>query len=232
MIATIDVQVSASNPTIPLYPWRVFRKSLSSLRIRNVPRKIGKWNLTGVSIQAKYPSNEIITTDCTLIGGVWIATMPKCDVAGTSTKGYAVVAKGTDENGNELKDGYVLGRGDIYVVDCDIKTTTVPISYAVTLHPEKPENPNDGDIWLDGGVWYIRLNDETTTLGISKDDVETMLDGYVPTVRKVNGKTLDNDIRLTASDVGALGDKRDVTIKADNPYPASLTIQGHLAGGG
>lgn len=231
MVATVDIQVSASNPTIPLFPWRTFRKSLSSLRIRNVPKRIGKWNITGVSISAKYPSNEIVTHDCTLVGGVWIATMPSCNTAGNVSKGYAVVAKGTDEQGNDV-ESYILGRGAIQIIDCDIKTSALPNTYNVTLLPDKPDNPSNGDIWLDAGVWYIRHDDETTTLGISKDDVETMLDGYVPKTRKVNGKTLDGDINLTASDVNALGDKRDVTIKAVNPYPASLTIQGHQAGGG
>lgn len=129
-------------------------------------------------------------------------------------------------------ESYILGRGDIYLIDADIKTTTLPNTYNVTLLPTKPDNPNDGDIWLDNSVWYICKDNEISTLGISKDDVETMLEGYVPATRKVNGKSLDDDVNLTASDIGALGDSGKVVIKSTSPHPASLTIQGDLAGGG
>lgn len=231
MIATIDIQVSASNPTIPLFPWRVFRKSLSNLRIRNVPKRIGNWSITSVSVSATYPDNQIITHGCTLVGGVWIATMPSCDVAGNVSRGYAVIAKGKDESGNDVSD-YILGRGDIYVIDCDIKTNALPKTYSVTLCPNKPDNPNDGDIWLDGGAWYIYRDGETYTLGISKDDVTDMLDGYVQSTRKVNGKSLDDDVNLTASDVGAVSMIGGGAMYGLNDtYPASLDIYGGDIGG-
>lgn len=232
MVATIDIQVTASNPTIPLFPWRVFRKSLSSLRIRNVPKRIGNWSITGVSISATYPDNQITTKDCTLVGGVWICTMPSCDVSGNVSRGYAVIAKGKDESGKDV-ESYILGRGDIYVIDADIKTNALPKTYSVTLCPNKPDNPTDGDIWLDNGVWYICKDGDTYTLGISKDDVETMLEGYVPATRKVNGKSLDDDVNLTASDVGALGDVGSQTIKTSLSGRSTLILKGDdLYGGG
>lgn len=151
--------------------------------------------------------------------------MPSSDVAGSVSNGYAVIAKGKDEQGNGTGD-YILGRGDISIIDCGVTPTTIPLAYAVTLHPSKPDNPKDGDIWLDGGVWQIYYDGDISALGISKDDVETMLNGYVPATRKVNGKSLEDDINLTASDVGALGDRGQVAIAPTDDRQAQITIKG------
>ena len=48
MIGVIDVAVQAANVNMPLYPLRAFVNSPSSLRIRNVPKRIGDWNITSV----------------------------------------------------------------------------------------------------------------------------------------------------------------------------------------
>ena len=66
----------------------------------------------------------------------------------------------------------------------------------------------------------------------SQEMVESKLSGYVPTSRTINSKALSSDLTLNAADVGALSSSGDVTLKATFPYPASLTIEGALAGGG
>ena len=50
MIAVIDVSIQAQNPAAPLYPWKAFVDSPSSVRVRNVPRKIGTWEITAVTV--------------------------------------------------------------------------------------------------------------------------------------------------------------------------------------
>ena len=61
--------------------------------------------------------------------------------------------------------------------------------------------------------------DNTTT----KAAVKTLQDTYVPNTRKVNGKALDADITLTASDVGAPIEEID-----DNGYPIVKTADGNV----
>lgn len=48
MIGICDVSVQAANPNMPLHPLRAFVNSPSSLRIRNVPKRIGDWNISSV----------------------------------------------------------------------------------------------------------------------------------------------------------------------------------------
>lgn len=54
----------------------------------------------------------------------------------------------------------------------------------------------------------------------------------MPASRTINNKALSSDLTLNATDVGALSSSGDATLKAPFPYPASLTIEGALAGGG
>ena len=111
MIATVDVEIQAANPNMPLHPWRAFVGSPSSLRIRNVPRRVGDWHITSVKIVAAYPDGEIKTAVCVLTGGIWVGTIGGTATSGTSTNGYTVFADGEDEKGNPIT-GYILGKGD------------------------------------------------------------------------------------------------------------------------
>jgi len=48
MIGVIDVEIQAKNPNLPLWPLRAYINSPSSIRLRNVPRKVGQWQITSV----------------------------------------------------------------------------------------------------------------------------------------------------------------------------------------
>lgn len=48
MIGTLDISCNAKNPNMPLHPMRAYLNSPSSLRISNVPKKIGQWAITSV----------------------------------------------------------------------------------------------------------------------------------------------------------------------------------------
>ena len=82
MIAIVPVEIQAANPSMPLYPWRAYVNSPSSLRVRNVPRKVGNWIIDRVYVTAAYPDNSIKTADCVLVGGVWV-----CTIEGSSSSG-------------------------------------------------------------------------------------------------------------------------------------------------
>ena len=52
MIGTYEIKVSAARPNFPLQPMFAFMGSPSSLRILEVPKKIGDWNITSVRVVA------------------------------------------------------------------------------------------------------------------------------------------------------------------------------------
>jgi hypothetical protein len=57
MIATVDISIQAANPSMPLFPMRAFEGSPSSIRIRNVPKRIGDWVIDKVYFAVTYPDN-------------------------------------------------------------------------------------------------------------------------------------------------------------------------------
>lgn len=118
MIGVIDIKVAAHNPNFPLEPVFTFINSAQSFRIRNVPRAVGKWNITKVFVRLVYPDNTTIQKECVLNGNIWIGTVEGCAESGTSTNGFIVTASGIDENENIITN-YVLGAGDLYVKDLD-----------------------------------------------------------------------------------------------------------------
>lgn len=118
MIGTIEIECNAKNPNFPLYPMRAFVGSPSSLRILNVPKKIGTWQITSVTLQAVYPDGSAHTADCVLTGGCWVGTIDGSLRAGINQSGYTVYASGIDEHGDPV-EGYVLGKGDVVIMEAN-----------------------------------------------------------------------------------------------------------------
>lgn len=116
MIGTIDVNVQSAKPGFPLAPVRAFVSSPSSLRIRNVPRRIGEWEITSVRVSVDYPDGTTASTDCVQIAGVWVGTIRGCAVPGNALRGFRVTADGVDERGEDVT-GYVLGCGDVEILN-------------------------------------------------------------------------------------------------------------------
>ncbi len=75
MIATVDVKVQAENPAMPLWPMRAYVGSPSSIRVRNVPKKIGDWCINKVTFVANYPDGATKSVECRLVGGVYVGTI-------------------------------------------------------------------------------------------------------------------------------------------------------------
>jgi len=174
MIATIDVEVQAANPHMPLFPWRAFSGSPSSVRVRNVPKMIGLWRVTAVQVSVTYPNEEVKSAECRLVGGVWIGTVEASEVAGTVENGYSITADGTDENGDEVK-GYILGRGDVEIIEAE----SIPLPFEalgdrVHVYASKPETLHEGDLWHDvlDKCWYVFLDGKQGTVSLDEKRVE------------------------------------------------------------
>ncbi len=177
MIGTIDVEICAANPQAPLYPLRAFVNSPSTLRLRNVPRKIGAWVITAVHIAAHYPTDEITTAQCVQTGGVWVGTLAGCGTAGSSTQGYTVFADGIDEHGNPVQ-GYVLGKGDVEILAADGTITPTETTHYVHLLSAAGATPKDGDMYPDGNGYMIVQGGEAHALGMTSADVSALISAH------------------------------------------------------
>jgi len=160
MVGTISVKVQAHNPSFPLEPVYTFVNSAQSFRILNVPKKIGKWDITHVYVNVSYPDQTIVAKECVINGSVWVGTVSGCATSGTCTNGFVVTASGVDEDGNTVSN-YVLGAGDLYVQQLD--GTIAPETHAAKMYfyEDVPIEPKIGDaafiseilnVW-NGHVW-------------------------------------------------------------------------------
>lgn len=78
MLGTIDIAVNAKFPNMPLEPMFAFVGSASSIRVRNVPKKIGEWKITNVYFTVHYPDDSVKSAQCVLTGGIWVGTVEGC----------------------------------------------------------------------------------------------------------------------------------------------------------
>ena len=172
MIATIDIKTTASQPQKPLTPLFSFQGSSSSLRILDIPKSLGQWAITSVSVRVQYPDNQTIEKQATRSGNVWVATIEGCDVAGKVIGGYEIVASGTDENGEETGD-FIIGKGDVYILEDSKDIKALVGKNAVRFLNELPSNPVVGDMMylnnkiqiFDGEKWaYDIIPSKTSDL--------------------------------------------------------------------
>lgn len=164
MIAVIDVEIQASNPCMPLYPWRAFKNSPSSLRIRNVPKKIGTWNITSVDVQVEYPNNQVLRESAKLVGGVWVCTIDGSNISGRTTNGYTVIASGVDEFGASITD-YILGKGDVEILNSNSIIEAGLDANTIKIFNEQPTELNNGDAWFEDGNLVVYQDDTYHYLG-------------------------------------------------------------------
>ena len=153
---------------MPLHPMRAYVGSPSSIRVRNVPRRIGDWCIRSVYFTAVYPDGTIKTANCVLVGGVWVGTIEGTSVSGTSQNGYTIFADGTDENGN-LVTGYILGKGDIEILEADGSLSPDTTRYYVKLLSSETAQPKEGDMYPTSAGYVIWQNGEANQLGTSFD---------------------------------------------------------------
>lgn len=164
MICTVEVRCNAANPNLPLKQFVSFKGSPSSIRVLDVPKKIGKWSLTNVYVQVKYPDDTTISKECVRNGSVWVGTVEGTDVIGTSKKGFSIVADGIDENGDAV-EGYVLGVGDVIIMDMDGIITPGETTWSIHLYDEEPTNPKKGDAYFENDTLKIYDGSEWKNVG-------------------------------------------------------------------
>ena len=154
MIGIIDVKIQAHNPNFPLDPVFTYKDSPQSFRIRNVPKKIGKWEITKVFVDVSYPDNTTVSQECVLTGGTWIGTVEGCSTSGSSEKGFVVTACGYDEYGTSIT-GYVLGVGDVFVKDFDGSISPGSNASKMYFYETTPTAPKKGDVCFQNGIMVV-----------------------------------------------------------------------------
>jgi len=206
MIGTRDIRVQAANPNIPLQPIIAFRGSPISVRLIDVPKRIGQWKISEVSVTAAYADNSIVSKKCVLVGGCWVGTLAGTDSVGKTAKGFTVTADGIDERG-EAVTGYVLGVGDLVVLDRDGTVTVGETTYYLHLLAAKPDAPKLGDVYMDkalyvfdGAEWVPYADERVMSAAIA--GVSTSTEDLRQRVDSHTGNT-NNPHNVTAGQVNA-----------------------------
>lgn len=206
MIGTIDVEIQAANPSMPLYPVRAYVNSPTSVRLRNVPKRVGNWNLNSVQIVAVYPDNTIKSANCVLVGNVWVGTIDGCSVSGTTENGFTVFASGIDENGNEVNN-YVLGKSLIQILEADGTIHPDASFHYVHLLDEQPTTPKEGDMWPDEEGGFV-IYQNGSTHGLDDNAMQLAHEAYDIATNALGGVSdIQVLIPAQASDSNQLADK-------------------------
>ena len=171
MIGTVEVRCSAHRPQMPLQPFFTFCGSPSSVRIMDVPKSIGDWSIDEVKLIVKYPDNSTTSKNAVRNGCVWVATIQGTEISGKVSNGYEIVASGKDEDGNEV-NGYVLGCGDVIVINRDVNATKEIEKFYVKWNDELPTNPVKGDLIYHNENVSLFNGSEWLTLGLEPQVIE------------------------------------------------------------
>lgn len=178
MIGVIDCSIQAKFPNMPLEHMAAYVGSPSSIRVRNVPKRIGKWAIESVQFVAAYPDSSIKTANCVLTGGVWVGTIEGTSTSGTSENGYTIFASGTDENGNAVT-GYILGKGDITILEADGTLSPDPARYYVKLLSAEAEQPREGDLYPTESGYVIWQNGQANLLGTPFEQITAYVESAI-----------------------------------------------------
>lgn len=158
MIATLNVKINAQAPEIALPCFASFNKSPTTLRIIDVPKKIGNWEVKEVYVKVNYPGNTSIEKQAVKANGVWQVTVDGSKVSGEIEDGYGIYASGIDENGTPV-NGFCLGRGMVKILG-DYEEVD-GVGYRLTLRDEIPFAPKEGDVaWFEEDGQYKLFDGE------------------------------------------------------------------------
>ena len=215
MIAVYDVEVNAANPALPLREANAYVGSPLAVFVRRVPQAVGSWRITAVQITAAYPDNTIASAECVCEGSLWTGTLPASAAPGRSTQGFAITASGVDENGDPVT-GYVLGVGDIKILDRDGTITPGETTYYAHLLDTIPATPHKGDLANFDGVYKLYNGEAWISLGadVAREYAEAAL------AAKVAAETAQG--KAEAAETGAVNAKAD----AQAAKTAAETAQG------
>ena len=163
MIIDLTLQ-SGTSPTLPLGEIRDYVNATSCFFIRGVPPAVGKWRITAVQISATLPDNRIASAECVQTGAVWTGTLQGSTTPGKSANGFVITASGVDENGAAVT-GYVLGIGDLAILDRDGTITPGQTTYYAHLLDTIPQTPKKGDLANFSGVYKLYNGEAWISLG-------------------------------------------------------------------
>ncbi len=212
MIGTIDITVNAAHPNVPLSPVFSWRGSASRINVEGVPSLCGSWYVASVSIAVATPDGKTATYPCArTCNGIYSATIAATDTPGKSENGITITA--TDEDGKD----FVLGRGDLYILDGAAIPSPGDVSWTVRLMDSKPESPKDGDAYFseDGtlmvysdGSWRNPMPSATVPTKVSAFENDAgyiaKADGPVLLVSDINGEKTAATVGIRNID-GAVG---------------------------
>ena len=145
MIGSINIRVNAAQPNKQLCDLFAFQGSPSSIRVLDVPRSIGDWEITSVKLVVAYPNNNTVERVATRVGNVWVATIEGCAICGKVESGYEILADGVDEQGNPV-EGYVLGKGNVFVLENSIDVERLVSKFTVRYLKNLPDIPCAGPL--------------------------------------------------------------------------------------
>jgi hypothetical protein len=190
MIGTIDITVNAQHPNVPLSPVFAWRGSASRINVEGVPCLCGSWYVASVSIAVSTPDGKTATYPCQRSSnGIYSATVEATDTPGKSANGITITA--TDEEGKD----FVLGRGDLYILDGAAIPAPGDVSWTVRLLDKKPENPKEGDAYFSddgtlmvysGGSWKNTMPSATVPTKVSAFENDA---GYITSKQVKPGST-------------------------------------------
>lgn len=215
MIGTIEIRVNSANPQMPLKTLATFQGSPSTIRLLEVPKAIGEWNITDVKILVKYPDNTQVAKGCVRVGNIWQGTISAPEMSGKVQNGFEVIAAGEDEDGNPVEN-YILGVGDVEVLSRDAQALKDVEKVYVKFSDELPLTASKGDFVYHNGQYYI-FN------GIKWDVIST--GGDIPT--KVS--ELENDVGyITENDLPEIPTKvseleNDAGYITENDLPTKVS---------
>lgn len=215
MIGTINVTVNAQHPNVPLSPIFSWRGSASRINVEGVPSLCGSWYVSSVSIAIATPDGKTVTYPCQrTCNGIYSATIDGTDTPGKSSNGITITA--TDEAGKD----YVLGRGDLYILDGEAIPAPGDVSWSVRLVDGKPDSPKEGDAYFaEDGTLMVYSGDEwrKTSPAVTVPTKVSDLENDAEYIAKSDGPVLlveDGNGAKTAATIGSR--KGDGTVGASS----------------
>lgn len=152
MIRPININLNAAHPELPLVEATTFTGAPSSVFIRGVPKAVGNWSITAVSVAVTYPDNTTTARAAVESAeGVWVATIPGTATSGRTAAGFKIMADGIDENGAAVT-GYVLGFADFSVLSFMPVPAPGGTFYFLRFFDQAPATPKEGDMAKIDGV--------------------------------------------------------------------------------
>ncbi|MCR5838282.1 MAG: hypothetical protein K6G94_01450, partial [Kiritimatiellae bacterium] len=179
MICTVEVELNAAHPELPLNEASTFVGSPSAVFVKKVPRSVGNWKLTTVYVSFAYPDNSLVTAEAVATGGVWVATLSACDTSGRTLNGFQISADGIDENGNAV-EGYVLGIGDLSVCNRDRTVAPGVTAYNLRYFDTAPTSPKKGDVAPNANGDQLYYNGSSWVPFANVANKADLVDGKVP----------------------------------------------------